>query len=234
MKKTLLIAAAALAAGVISTQAQPVYSQNIVGYANVSTPNGGTYLISAPFVTGVSNGLNEVFSPALPDASSVLIWNGVGYDTYVADSGSSSGWDDAGFNPLTTVPTVPVGKGFFLIPSGNVTNTFVGNIAISVGTSNNMVLPNGGTYLVSSVVPYAGSVTNGTASGGGLNLNGVPDASSILLWNGSSYVTYVADSGSPSGWDDAGFNPLPAPPSLVVGQGFFIIPASSYTWTTGL
>ena len=38
MKKTLLIAAAALAASVISSQAQ-VYSQNIVGYANVATPN---------------------------------------------------------------------------------------------------------------------------------------------------------------------------------------------------
>jgi hypothetical protein len=234
MKKTLLMAAAALAAGVISSQAQPVYSQNIVGYANVVTPNGGTCLLSSPFKIGSSNGLNEVFSAPLPDASSVLLWNGAGYNTYVADSGSPSGWDDADFNPLTQIPTVAVGQGFFLIPAGNVTNTFLGSIAVSTGTSNQMVLPNGGTYLVASVVPYAGSITNGNSSGGGPNLNNLPDASSLLFWNGSGYDTYVADSGSPSGWDDADFNPLSAPPSVSVGQGFFIIPAGAYTWTTGL
>ena len=97
-----------------------------------------------------------------------------------------------------------------------------------------MSLPNGGTYLVGAAVPYAGSVSNGTASGGGLNLNSLPDASSVLKWNGSGYTTYVADSGSPSGWDDASFNPLVAPPTLNVGQGFFIIPAGNYTWQTGL
>ncbi len=37
MKKTLLIAAAALVAGVISSEAQ-VYSANIVGYVNVVMP----------------------------------------------------------------------------------------------------------------------------------------------------------------------------------------------------
>ncbi len=39
MKKTLLIAAAALVAGVISSDAQ-VYSANIVGYVNVACPAG--------------------------------------------------------------------------------------------------------------------------------------------------------------------------------------------------
>lgn len=231
--KTLLIAAAALAAGIISSQAQ-VYSQNVVGYANNVAPNGGTYLINSTFQIGVSNGLNEVFSTPLPDASSVLLWSGSGYNTYIADSGSPSGWDDVNFSPLSNIPTVPVGKGFFLIPAGDVTNTFVGTIPVSVGTSNNMVLPNGGTYLIGCAVPYGGSVTNGTSSGGGLNLNGVPDASSILVWNGSGYNTYIADSGSPSGWDDVNFSPLPAPPTIAVGQGFFIIPAGDYTWKVGL
>src|ERR1035441_6352568 len=45
--KTLLLSAAALlAAGFVSSQAQPVYSQNIVGYASVPTANGGTYCIT--------------------------------------------------------------------------------------------------------------------------------------------------------------------------------------------
>ena len=43
MKKTLLIAAAALVAGVISSEAQ-VYSANIVGYVNVVMPAGALVL----------------------------------------------------------------------------------------------------------------------------------------------------------------------------------------------
>lgn len=234
MKKTLLIAAAALAAGIISSEAQNVYSQNVVGYANVPTPNGGTYLTSVPFKVGVSNGLNEVYSGTMPDGSSVMLWNGAGFDVFIADSGSATGWDDASYNPLTSLPTVPPGKGFFVIPAADVTNTFVGTVAVNVGTSNNMALPNGGTYLVASAVPYAGAVTNGTTSGGGPNLNAVPDGSSIMLWNGAGFSVYIADSGSASGWDDASYNPLSVPPTVSVAQGFFIIPAADYTWTTGL
>ncbi len=93
--KTLLLSAAALfSAGFISTQAQ-VYSQNVVGYANVSTPgNGGiNYMLSIPFAIGVSNGANEIWPvvggvPSLPDFSSILIWNSTNssYTTYYADS----------------------------------------------------------------------------------------------------------------------------------------------------
>src|ERR1035438_3189483 len=47
--KTLLLSAAALlAAGFVSSQAQPVYSQNIVGYANVPTPLASTYYTVFP------------------------------------------------------------------------------------------------------------------------------------------------------------------------------------------
>jgi hypothetical protein len=241
--KTLLIAVAALAAGVISSQAQ-VYSQNIVGYANVNTPNGGTYLISVPFKIGVSNGANEVWplvggNPSLPDYSSILVWDGASYTTYVSDSTSPTLWDDAGFAPLTAAPVLPVGKGFFLVPSASVTNTFAGVISVSVNSSNLMSLPNGGTYLIASPVPYAGSITNGDSTTGvggvGLSsLNGLPDYSSILVWNGASYDTYVSDSTSPSLWDDAGFAPLAAPPTIAVGQSIFIVPSADFTWKVGL
>jgi hypothetical protein len=243
MKKTLLIAVAALAAGIISTQAQ-VYSQNIVGYANLNTPNGGTYLISVPFTIGVSNGANEVWplvggNPSLPDYSSILVWDGATYITYVSDSGSPSLWDDATFANLPGAPILPVGSSFFLVPSASVTNTFAGAIPVSVNSSNKTFLANGGTYLVSSVVPYAGSITNGnpTTGAGGIglsSLNGLPDYSSILVWNGATYVTYVSDSGSPSLWDDATFANLPTPPTIDVGQGFFIVPSADFTWKVGL
>jgi len=236
--KTLLIAAAALAVGVISSQAQ-VYSQNIVGYANVATPvSGKQYLLSVPFKIGVSNGANEVFGTNLPDFSTVLTWSTVqnAYKLYYVDSGVASGWDDDGFAEVAP-PILPVGSGFFLSPNGNnVTNTFTGTIAINVGTTNVMNLPTtGAQYLVGGVVPYAGSITNGTASGGGLNLNGLPDFTTLLIWSpaANAYTLYYADSGVATGWDDDGFAAVP-PPSVSVGQGFFISPNGAAVWKTGL
>jgi hypothetical protein len=242
--KTLLIAAAAaLTAGIISAQAQ-TYSQNIVGYANVKTPGGGTYLLTVPFKIGSSNGANEVWplnggNPTLPDGSTLSIWNGAGYDNYLSDSTSSSLWDDGGGNPIPNSPVLPVGKGFFLIPAGDQTNTFAGAIAVSVNTSNVVTYTGGGTYLIASAVPYAGSITNGnpTTGAGGLglsSLNGLPDGSTLSIWNGAGYDNYLSDSTSSSLWDDGGGNPIPVAPTLTVGQGFFVIPAGDFTWKVGL
>ena len=244
--KTLLLSAAALlAAGFVSAQAQPVYSQNVVGYASIATPAVGVnYLITIPFAIGVSNGANEIWPlispgvPTLPDGSTLLIWTGSGYTAYTSDSGSPSLWDNInGFSPSS--PTLPVGQGFFLSPAApNVTNTFAGTVAVNVGTSNQMSLPNVGVnYLVGCVVPYAGAITNGNNSTGGANLSingGLPDGSTLLIWTGSGYTAYTSDSGSPSLWDDInGY--LPTPPTITVGQGFFLSPANpNFVWTVGL
>jgi hypothetical protein len=240
MKKTLLIAAAALAAGVISSQAQNVYSQNIVGYANVATPAAGAqYLLSVPFKIGVSNGANEVFGSNLPEFSSVLIWDSgtFSYSFAQTDTSSGTGWSDADYNEVP-VPVLPVGQGFFLSPSqANVTNTLVGTIAINVGTSNVMSLPSAGAqYLVGCAVPYAGYVTNGNNSGGGPNLNGLPEFSQVLVWDTGtfSYSFAQTDTSSPTGWSDADYNEVP-PPSITVGQGFFVSPSQANAeWKTGL
>ena len=246
--KTLLLTAAALLAAVFAstTQAQPVYSQNIVGYASVPTPTAfANYLITVPFTIGVSNGANEVWplispgNPSIPDGSAILIWTGTTYTTYLSDSGSPTLWDNNGGTPLTFSPTLPVGQGFFLSPAAaHVTNVFAGTVAVNVGTSNKMSLPNAfANYLVAPVVPYAGAVTNGNSSTGGPNLSingGLPDGSALLIWTGTTYTTYLSDSGSPSLWDNNGGTPIPQPPTISVGQGFFISPAAPFTWTVGL
>ena len=257
IKKTLLVAAGALAAGIISSQAQ-VYSQNVVGYANVGTPTSGhEYLITCPFAIGTSNGVNEVFGSSLPTATGLFIWNGTGYNTYVYDPTDPDGlgagapvWylgDDS--TPAIPLPTVPVGQGFYLIPAGPLTNTFAGAVAVNVGTSNIMSLPTPGhEYLVAPVVPYGGAVTNGNNSTGGANLNNLPTATSLLFWTGTSFTTALYDPTDPDGlgasaplWyqgDDS--TPYVDPstggnvPTISVGQGFFIIPAASYQWYTGL
>src|ERR1017187_9483311 len=66
--KTLLIAVAALAAGILVSSAQ-TYSQNVVGYYNVTIPGTSTstgfYIVGNQFNVGVSNGLNEMFASGL-------------------------------------------------------------------------------------------------------------------------------------------------------------------------
>jgi len=248
MKKTLLIAAAALAAGIISTQASSVYSQNIVGYANIPTANAGyNYCISIPFAVGVSNGANEVFGTTLQganDFTEIFIWNSstTSYTLYQSDDGSATGWDDYNFNPVPA-PVLPVGQGFFMIPSASgLTNTFTGSVAIPVGTTYTNTYPGAGyNYLAGSVVPYAGSITNNP----GLNLNsldtvggvvGAGDFTEIFIWSPSttSYTLYQTDSGSTTGWDDYNFNPV-TPPSLNVGDGIFIIPSvANVQWIQSL
>lgn len=243
MKKTLLMAAAALAAGVISSQAG-VYSQNIVGYANVPVANGGTYMLSIPFTVGSSNGANEIWplsggNPTLPDGSELLVWSVNKFVIYFSDSTSPSLWDDGSQSPINNAPILPVGQGFFLIPAGSVTNTFAGAISVSVGTSNVVALANGGTYALASAVPYAGSITNGnpaTGTGGiGLSsLNGLPDGSELFIWNVNKFDIYFSDSTSPSLWDDGSQSPINTAPSIAVGQGFFLLPAGNWNWAVGL
>ncbi len=251
-KTLLLTAGALLAAGLISSQAQPVYSANIVGYATVPTPQAGAnYLLSIPFNIGASNGVNEIFGNNLPAGSSVLIWNQgtLNYDRYVYDNSDPIGlgtnvvWYNGDESAAVPPPSLSVGQGFFLVPNAPTTNVFAGTVAINVGTSNKMVLANSGVnYLVGCVVPYAGSVTNGTASGGGPNLNNLPAGSSVLIWNQSTlnYVRYVYDNTDPIGlgtnvvWYNGDESAAVAPPNIAVGQGFFIVPNGPYTWTTGL
>ncbi len=242
--KTLLLAGAALAFSLATSQAQ-VYSQNVVGYANVPMVNNSTYLLTIPFNIGASNGANEVWplsggNPTIPDSSTLLVWNGSGYSPYLSDSQNPPYlWDDGNGNPLSYSPVIPVGQGFFLIPAGNVTSTFAGSVAVPIGANKPVALLNNVTYLIASYVPYSGAVSAGNSAGGGLNLSypgtGLPDSSTLLLWNGSGYTPYLSDSQNPPGyWDDGNGNPLVTPPSVSVAEGFFLIPGGNFTWTVGL
>jgi hypothetical protein len=248
MKKTLLAVAAALAASAISSYAQ-VYSQNIVGYANLTCPIGGrSYPFTCQFTVGVSNGLNEIFGSTLPNLTKVLTWNGTNdynislYDTGDPNGDGSGPWfqgDDS--TVLSPLPTLKPGQGFFVVPPTPVTNTFAGVIAVNTGASNTLAMAIGGrSYFVGSTVPYAGAITNGTGAGGGINLNALPNLTKILVWNGTNdYNISLLDTGDPNGdgsgpWflgDDS--TPI-APPAMNVGQGFFVVPPTPYTWTNGL
>ena len=155
--KTLLIAAATLAAGIISSQAA-VYSQNVVGYMNVVTFNG-SFNFTTCQVTNAdgSNMVQNVLSPTMgnyvsggsdinnPSTAQTTLWlpqSAGGYsqlfyyssnDLYIANSGSPygpDGWYDGNLTYATTT-TLPLGYAFFIqnYSSHPITNTLVGTVA---------------------------------------------------------------------------------------------------------
>jgi len=199
--KTLLLSAVALAAGLLSSQAQSnVYSANVVGYVNVTNAANQFALYALPLDSG-TNTLASLI-PSVPTGSSILIWNGTGY------TGSTK-------TPTSWAPnlTLTPGQGFFLKTSANGTNTFVGSVAVPVGGSVTNTFVNGIYSLVGSPIPYSDSLT-----GTNLNLQ-VATGSSVLVWNGTGYT---GSTKTPTGW---GPNLNIAP-----GQGFFVKTIGTTNW----
>jgi hypothetical protein len=167
--KTLLLSAAALAAGVVASQAQSnVYSANIVGYVQVTNPANAYVMLANP----LDNGTNDLAS-LLPTAAT-------GAQVYVFQGGSLQG---AIKSKGTWTPNfiVPPGTGFFYNNPNADTNTFVGNVA---GFSNGIPLTAGITVLAGSPIPFSGNLNDlGTNT---LNLGSLTNGSQIyMLTNGS-------------------------------------------------
>jgi hypothetical protein len=146
----LLLAAAALAAGLVSSQAQSnVYSVNIVGYINVTYTNAQLSFFADQLKpsNGDYNITNTVrLTDPGSDTTTLYKWN----------PGTSSwdpyGWID-GFGWFPDV-NIPLGEGFFLQPVANGTLTFVGEVA-------------------------TGSLTNSFPTGNSVRANMVPVAARI-------------------------------------------------------
>ena len=150
--KILLLGVAALAAGLITTQAQPVYSANVVGYVNLNLASNGYTAITIPLDydgSGTNNQAGIIFGTNLPYGSIVQSWSGTGY----LGNGYSkkSGWQ----YPTTTYNP---GEGVFIYnPSNTVTLTIAGTV-LQGGLTNHYVLPNSYS-LVGSQFPVAGGIT---------------------------------------------------------------------------
>jgi hypothetical protein len=205
--KTLLLAVAALAAGIISSEAQNVYSQNIVGYVNTVSTAGTFNLIANPLDDGTNTVVDLFPSPAV--GTIVETWNGA---SFTQAKYKASGW--------TTNLLLYPGTGFFLdyAGSGSITNTFVGNVVVQqpngvdgLGTNNTAITA--GFILLGSPFPISDTLT-------GTNINLGPSlqvvGNIVETWNGASYVQakYKA-----SGWT-TNLN-------LGVGQGFFVSAAAT-------
>ena len=221
------MAAAALAAGVISSQAG-VYSANIVGYVNVPLKGGNAF----NFITSPIGGTNaaEVAIPGIATGDNVYIWTGSGYQilSFVSSNfdGAGDSYVDSSGNPQPS-PILNPGQLFiYQTPQATYTNTFVGTCILS----NSLVLKGGNAFnYIASSVPVADTLD-------GTNL-AIPfrTGDNAYLWTGTGYniLSYVSPNfdGAGDTWVDAGGNPKPSP-TISVGQGFiYQTPGSTYTWT---
>ena len=149
--KSLLIAAATLAVGAVTSQAQ-VYSQNIVGYVNTTIPANGFALLSNPLNTGNNILTNVIPVGAAPNnTTKAYIYSGGNFVSYTL---RASGW-----SPSAAGVNVGPGAGFFIqnTASTNITITFAG----SVLTGTNLMALSAGYNLIASQVPQSGLVQTG-------------------------------------------------------------------------
>jgi hypothetical protein len=233
MRKTLLIAAAALAASVISSQAQ-VYSQNIVGYVNVPSVTGYTAMDN-PLSNNGNNSATNLFdtTSGANDGSIILTWAGTKFSQIAFDSSKSTGFTDAATGTQTLQPPVLApGTGFlFNNQNGSNTITFVGSVAVDgAGASTNVVGVTTNVLSAATLYVFPASklpVGGGISSVLGIaNVGGALDGSIVLLPNIISGVIHgynqiAFDSSKATGFTDAatGTQTL-AEPVIAVGQSF--------------
>jgi hypothetical protein len=233
----LLAAAAALAAGILTSQAQPVYSANVVGYVNLPLTSGALSLV-APALdldgTGTNNTISTVFpNPAIGDT--VFAFNGSGYDTLVYTTISLGGHPPVtvtnwalGVTVSSNYPINP-GQSIFYLPSINETNTVVGTVLQGTNLVNAKFPAAGNIQLLSSEVPISGGLTSVL----GYNPT-IGDT--VYIYTNGAYNTYqyttVSLGGHPpvtvTNW---ALGVTISEPVINVGQGFWMLPAANTNWT---
>jgi hypothetical protein len=205
MRTKLLLTAAALAAGIATSMAQPVYSVNVVGYINLTAKPG--YNLVANQLVNAQNTLDQVL-PGVPPDSLVLTYSA---GSYIVDVYDGTAWlDNETGDPSATA--IAPGKGFFFYnpTATDQTITLVGEVKQG---ETCVPLP-AGYSLISVVAPQSIPLTPAN------DFANVPD----MLYFGydavaASYKNVLVNDGS--GWlDNESGDPAVAQPE--VGEGFFI------------
>jgi hypothetical protein len=222
--KTVLMTALLGALSGVSVMAQTnVYSQNAVGYINVTCPPGFS-IISCPLQTAdpsntiatlLPNGANQIktaeafqFNPStggynIDEASTKL----------ATENGYTNGWEFGG-----TFSMEPGQALFFETPfSSNLVFTFVGTVP--TGSLTNTI--NTGFNLISSILPASGDLVTNP-----LTAFSVPDAQDeIFVYNNAIANYNIYEYTKKNGWTS---NSIPSDPIIPsVGEGFFYETAST-------
>jgi hypothetical protein len=220
--KTLLIAAAALAVSAGISMAQ-TYSQNVVGYVNLTLGPTGYTAVTIPLDadgTGSNNPVLTVVGTNVPNGTYVQTWNGSSYGTPNT------------FGPTTknTIPhwTTPganynPGIGLFVNNPSNfpVTVTIVGTVL--QGNLTNAAVTAAGYSLVGSQFPVQGGVTT--------TYGYVPvNTDYVLTWTGSGFS-------APNTFGPTTKNTIPhwtsGEPQIGVGLSVFLYTTNAHPlWAT--
>ncbi len=226
--KTLIIAVAALAAGILTSSAQ-TYSQNIVGYVNQVLP-GGNSLVTIPVNTTNQATIDAGQAlPCLQTGDAVITFNGVGYQSYTyLNYGPGYTWQNPDGSYGDTAPQLTIGQGFFYSNAQGVpeTNTFAGTVVLTQSVSLSA-----GVSAVASAPPVAGAV-DGTA----FTLP-YQTGDAIILFNGVGYQSYTYLNYGPGyTWQNPDGSYGDTAPSVTVGQAFFYSNAQGVAepWTQTL
>ena len=232
MKKTLLIAAAALAASVISSQAQ-VYSQNIVGYVNKSLPVGFVNVANPLDASGANNSITnviDVFSSNY-DGMGLYIWSGTSYAQYTIDSSWATGIGNAADTAQATAPIISPGQAIFINNTvGSNTLTLVGTVHVDgAATGTNVVglttnsLPSTPQFsFVASKLPVGGGVSAVAQLPKDGSLDGcVLYIPNIVAGAVAGFNQVTIDSSWASGFGNAADTAQVSEPTISVGSGFF-------------
>lgn len=231
--KSLLAAAALVAAGVLSSEAQNnVYSLNVVGYVNL-TLKPGYNLLTAQLKDSASPtaAINTILTnaPALPDGSTFIGWDAgtQGFTeaaNWVSPGSGGPFWVAADFETLVS-DTAPRGKSFFVFNSGgsDVTMTLVGEVPQGQDV---VTVPANYSFLGDLVPTSQEIVTNGFP---------VVDNSTLITWDATAqgYTEALNGVGVGSGgpmWVAADFETV-VPFAPAVGQGFVYNAPGSAGWT---
>ena len=217
----MLLSAVALAAGLLSSQAQNnVYSLNIVGYVNIPLP----YSLNAVAnqLNAGTNRADQVVPYLVGD--NIQVWSGVSWTLYGMDDLSGSGWVDGNGADvaLENLPVLSPGKMFFYGKNSTITNiTLVGNVP----TGTNNVTMDLALNAVASPLPYGGNVQSGPIA------LPIVVGDNVQTWNGAAWVLKNSDDLSGTGWTDSNGADT-TEPSVNVGQGFFYGKnGSTVNWT---
>jgi len=136
----------------VSTSAQPVYSQNVVGYANLPYYTGYN-LVASPFGQG-DNSLDNLFQIDVPQGATFTEWDFVAQQYLpVSTYNISSGWS---INYILSY-----GQGGLLNTPVNFTNTFAGTVWPGINLFDSSrpfftppLVTDTGSLLLSCYVPF--------------------------------------------------------------------------------
>jgi hypothetical protein len=168
----------------------------------VTIPSG--YSLIANQVDTGGNTLKEIF-PNGPPGAVIYKWDSKAC-SYVAST-----FDDITLSWTPNITLNPGEGAWFYNPGPPFSHTYTGCAHTPVLP---ITLPTNCCALVSAQTNVVGTISNIV----GMPL---PDGTAVYIWNGNSFVVYYADSTSPTGWTDAGGNPV-TPPTVGVGQSLWI------------